>query len=52
MKAIQQVGEVIQFYDSDRRFHAWGFGGRLVDGTLSHCFGLNGNSQEYEVDIV
>ena len=43
-----EVGEVIQFYDSDRRFPAWGFGGRTYDGTLSHCFNLNGMNA-YEV---
>ncbi|GAB2234438.1 hypothetical protein Drorol1_Dr00003691 [Drosera rotundifolia] len=40
--AIMVVGEVIQFYDSDRLFLAWGFGGRMTDGTISHCFNLNG----------
>ncbi|XP_022743809.1 uncharacterized protein LOC111294662 [Durio zibethinus] len=48
-KAIMEVGEVMQFYDSDRRFPAWGFGGRTYDGTLSHCFNLNGmNGYEAE----
>ncbi|KAA3487449.1 protein BONZAI 3-like [Gossypium australe] len=49
-KAIIEVGEVIQFYDSDRRFPAWGFGGRY-GGTLSHCFNLNGTNA-YEVEGV
>ncbi|KAH0866550.1 hypothetical protein HID58_083761 [Brassica napus] len=40
-KAIVEVGEVIQFYDSDRRFPAWGFGGRTADGHVSHAFNLN-----------
>lgn len=44
-----QVGEVIQFYDSDRRFPAWGFGGRKPDGTISHCFNLSGNESAFEV---
>ncbi|EOY10601.1 Calcium-dependent phospholipid-binding Copine family protein [Theobroma cacao] len=48
-QAIMEVGEVIQFYDSDRRFPAWGFGGRAYDGTVSHCFNLNGmNAHEVE----
>ncbi|KAE8678596.1 Protein BONZAI 3 [Hibiscus syriacus] len=48
-RAIMEVGEVIQFYDSDRRFSAWGFGGRTHNGTLSHCFNLNGtNASEVE----
>ncbi|OMO55290.1 C2 calcium-dependent membrane targeting [Corchorus olitorius] len=50
-QAIMEVGEVIQFYDSDRRFPAWGFGGRTSNGSLSHCFNLNGMNT-YEVDGV
>ncbi|KAG2260095.1 hypothetical protein Bca52824_079389 [Brassica carinata] len=48
-KAIVEVGEVIQFYDSDRRFPAWGFGGRTADGHVSHAFNLNGASYGDEV---
>lgn len=51
-KAIMEVGEVIQFYDSNRRFPAWGFGGRTDDGTISHCFNLDGNSGASEVEGV
>jgi hypothetical protein len=42
VQAIIEVGEVIQFYDSDKRFPAWGFGGNIYSGTVSHCFNLNG----------
>ncbi|CAL5379068.1 unnamed protein product [Camellia sinensis] len=48
--AIMEVGEVIQFYDSDRRFPAWGFGGRTYDGSISHCFNLNGGASGFEVE--
>ncbi|VVA90554.1 unnamed protein product [Arabis nemorensis] len=48
-QAITEVGEVIQFYDSDRRFPAWGFGGRTSDGQVSHAFNLNGASYGDEV---
>ncbi|GKV07552.1 hypothetical protein SLEP1_g19308 [Rubroshorea leprosula] len=48
-QAIMEVGEVIQFYDSDQRFPAWGFGARIYDGTVSHCFNLNG-SNGFEVE--
>ncbi|CAD7705375.1 unnamed protein product [Ostreobium quekettii] len=41
-EAIQGVGEVLEFYDSDRLFPTWGFGGMLPTG-VSHCFALNGN---------
>ena len=51
-QAIMDVGEVIQFYDSDRCFPAWGFGGRIMDGTISHCFNLNGNASGVEVERV
>ncbi|KAH9754634.1 protein BONZAI 3 [Citrus sinensis] len=51
-QAITEIGEVIQFYDSDRRFPAWGFGGKTFDGTVSHCFNLNGRAGSFEVDGV
>lgn len=51
-QAIMDVGEVIQFYDSDRRFPAWGFGGKAFDGTISHCFNLNGSPTSFEVEGV
>ncbi|KAF9607414.1 hypothetical protein IFM89_035552 [Coptis chinensis] len=50
-QAIYEVGEVIQFYDSDKRFPAWGFGGR-TEGVVSHCFNLSGSLTEPEVDGV
>ncbi|XP_057719782.1 protein BONZAI 3-like [Arachis stenosperma] len=46
--AIMEVGEVIQFYDSDRKFPAWGFGGSTA-GAVSHCFNLNGSPRDSEV---
>ncbi|GAB2289342.1 Protein BONZAI 1 [Dionaea muscipula] len=49
-KAILEVGGVLQFYDSDKRFPAWGFGARPIDGPVSHCFNLNGSSNYCEVD--
>ncbi|XP_073155670.1 protein BONZAI 3-like [Henckelia pumila] len=51
-QAILEVGEVIQFYDSDRRFNAWGFGGRLPNGSICHCFNLNGSLPDSEVEGV
>ncbi|KAF3514485.1 hypothetical protein F2Q69_00005289 [Brassica cretica] len=49
-RAIVDVGEVLQFYDSDKRFPAWGFGARPFDSPVSHCFNLNGSSSYSEVD--
>nr|ABN08169.1 von Willebrand factor, type A; Copine [Medicago truncatula] len=43
-KVIMEVGEVIQFYDSDKLFPAWGFGGNVHGGSVSHCFNLNGGA--------
>ncbi|KAM4119339.1 hypothetical protein ACJW30_03G051400 [Castanea mollissima] len=51
-RAILEVGEVIQFYDSDRRFPAWGFGGRTCDGTTLHCFNLNGSAGAFEDGVL
>ncbi|OVA12550.1 C2 calcium-dependent membrane targeting [Macleaya cordata] len=51
-QAIFEVGEVVQFYDSDKRFPAWGFGGRPINGVVSHCFNLNGSPSEFEVEGV
>ena len=44
-----EIAEVIQFYDTDRRFPAWGFGGKTYDGIVSHCFNLNGTPGACEV---
>ncbi|XWS51511.1 hypothetical protein CRYUN_Cryun12cG0182100 [Craigia yunnanensis] len=49
-KAISEVGEVLQFYDTDKHFPAWGFGARPIDGPVSHCFNLNGSSNYCEVE--
>ncbi|KAK9926529.1 hypothetical protein M0R45_023755 [Rubus argutus] len=49
-RAIIEVVEVLQFYDSDKRFPAWGFGARPIDGPVSHCFNLNGSSHHCEVE--
>lgn len=51
-QAIVGVGEVIQVYDYDKRFPAWGFGARMYDGSVSHCFNLNGNAANFEVEGV
>ncbi|XP_010546102.1 PREDICTED: protein BONZAI 2-like [Tarenaya hassleriana] len=49
-RAIVEVGEVLQFYDSDKRFPSWGFGARPIDGPVSHCFNLNGSGTYCEVE--
>ncbi|CAH1419072.1 unnamed protein product [Lactuca virosa] len=49
-KAILEVGEVLHFYDYDKKFPLWGFGARPFDGPVSHCFNLNGSSVNSEVE--
>ncbi|KAJ8526372.1 hypothetical protein K7X08_028849 [Anisodus acutangulus] len=51
-RAIMEVGDVIQFYDSDKRFPAWGFDGKAYSGTVSHCFNLAGSPGAFEVEGV
>lgn len=45
-EAITGVGKVLEFYDDDKMFPTWGFGGRLPKTAtrpdhVSHCFALN-----------
>ncbi|KAJ8369655.1 hypothetical protein SKAU_G00096830 [Synaphobranchus kaupii] len=44
--ALKALGEIIQDYDSDKRFPAYGFGAKLPpDGKISHAFPLNSDSE-------
>ncbi|KPP72244.1 copine-9-like [Scleropages formosus] len=44
--ALKAVGEIIQDYDSDKLFPAYGFGAKLPpDGKVSHAFPLNLNME-------
>uniref|UniRef100_A0A674PQ01 Copine family member 9 n=1 Tax=Takifugu rubripes TaxID=31033 RepID=A0A674PQ01_TAKRU len=44
--ALKAVGEIIQDYDSDKLFPAYGFGAKLPpDGKISHAFPLNSNPE-------
>uniref|UniRef100_A0A3B4XUK7 Copine-9-like n=1 Tax=Seriola lalandi dorsalis TaxID=1841481 RepID=A0A3B4XUK7_SERLL len=44
--ALKAVGEIIQDYDSDKLFPAYGFGAKLPpDGKVSHAFPLNSNTE-------
>lgn len=48
--AITAVGSVLEHYDTDRRFPAFGFGASLPPaGQTSHCFALNGNPSSPDV---
>ena len=44
---------ILQDYDADQLFPVYGFGGKLPqcpDGQPSHCFALNGNIYNPEVN--
>ncbi|CAJ1055270.1 copine-9-like [Xyrichtys novacula] len=44
--ALKAVGEIIQDYDSDKLFPAYGFGAKLPpDGKISHAFPLGGDDE-------
>ncbi|XP_059186212.1 copine-9-like [Centropristis striata] len=44
--ALKAVGEIIQDYDSDKLFPAYGFGAKLPpDGKISHAFPLNSKAE-------
>ena len=52
-KAIYMIGNVIEFYDSDRMFPVYGFGAcRFNTSTTEHCFALNNNESNPEVSGV
>jgi vacuolar-type H+-ATPase subunit F/Vma7 len=53
LNAIKSVGEVLQYYDSDKQIPAFGFGAcipPIFTNKASHCFALNGDIFEPEVD--
>ena len=45
MQAIRAVGDILQYYDSDKEIPTYGFGANVIKGTnsASHCFALNGD---------
>lgn len=45
--ALKAVGEIVQDYDSDKLFPAYGFGAKLPpDGKISHVFPLVSNGSK------
>eukprot|EP00960_Hanusia_phi_P062209 765091-Hanusia_phi.AAC.1 len=47
--AIASVGEILEKYNSSKQFGCYGFGAKLPDGRVSHCFALNGKADRPEV---
>ena len=39
--AIRAVGDIVQEYDSDKQFPAYGFGAKLPNGHVDFCFNVN-----------
>ena len=51
--AIKAVGDILLEYDSDKKVPVFGFGAKFSDGSVSHCFPLNGvpaNPEVYGID--
>eukprot|EP00392_Amoebophrya_sp_AT5.2_P002362 g2367.t1 len=50
--AIRAVCEILQHYDSDKKYPVYGFGAKIPPGytTTSRCFALNGDFFDPEVD--
>ena len=40
VRVLQSIGGVISYYDTDKMFPSFGFGGKFADGTVSHDFAL------------
>ena len=51
LSAINSVGSILEFYDTDKMIPVFGYGARIpqLSGITSHCFSLNGNIFNPEV---
>lgn len=45
IQAIRSVGEILQYYDSDKKIPVYGFGAKIPPtfSLISHCFAINNN---------
>ncbi|CDW74967.1 copine viii [Stylonychia lemnae] len=52
IQAINSVGQILQYYDSDKQIPFYGFGGSIppYKDRASHCFAVNGDIFNPEVD--
>eukprot|EP00850_Spirogloea_muscicola_P007921 SM000041S15480 [mRNA] locus=s41:308659:313816:+ [translate_table: standard] len=49
-EVMEEFSKVLLPYGTDGQIHAWGFGARLQDKKVSHCFRLGGDSRNVEVN--
>eukprot|EP00826_Nyctotherus_ovalis_P063437 TRINITY_DN9305_c0_g1_i11.p1 TRINITY_DN9305_c0_g1~~TRINITY_DN9305_c0_g1_i11.p1 ORF type:complete len:602 (-),score=182.36 TRINITY_DN9305_c0_g1_i11:111-1916(-) len=54
LKAITSVGQILENYDSDKKFSVFGFGAFIPDvmPSTSHCFAINGNIFDPEISTL
>jgi hypothetical protein len=52
VRAIEQVGNILQYYDADKQIPAFGFGAEIppMRKVANHCFALNGDIFNPECD--
>mmetsp|Transcript_4449 Transcript_4449/g.10336 ORF Transcript_4449/g.10336 Transcript_4449/m.10336 type:complete len:774 (-) Transcript_4449:62-2383(-) len=52
--AVKSVGEILQHYDTDKRYPVYGFGAKIPPShtCTSHCFALTGNFFDPEVNEI
>lgn len=51
LQAISAVGNILQYYDSDKEIPAFGYGAKITNKKiLSDCFALNGDIFDPECD--
>ena len=45
MQALRSIGNILQYYDNDKKIPAYGFGAVIppINGRASHCFAMNGD---------
>ena len=47
--AINSCGNIVAYYDYDQLFPVFGFGGKFCNNTVSHCYPLNMNPNNPEI---
>ena len=52
LQAITAVGEILQYYDTDKQIPVFGFGAKVppINDRAQHCFSINGDIFDPELD--